>query len=96
MKKKMFIIGAALGLTLAYAGGASAHQHYIETPTGNHVLLPQEPTQVHEGVHPLHNNLHMGPANEERAISIGVAISDGEDGLMDRTTKEAVNPINVK
>jgi hypothetical protein len=48
MKRKLLTIGATLALSLAFAGGASAHVHYITTPNEKHVIIPQEPDHVHD------------------------------------------------
>ncbi len=71
MKKRApIVLTLALGAVFAFAGGASAHQHYIVTPQGDQVLLPLEPDHVHDTVHPLHHQLHKGKSSDNRAISV--------------------------
>ena len=72
---------AALGGSV---GIASAHQHAIQTPGGNTVVLPCEPFHgtapgasehstnwdASRGLHPLHWGLHKSPSEGERKISV--------------------------
>ncbi|WP_100401094.1 hypothetical protein [Bacillus sp. FJAT-44742] len=96
MIKKAAIVIVTVAVGVSFASSTSAHQHYIETPNGKQVLIPEEPTHVHENHHPIHERLHTGPAGEHRAISVNVVKPDGEGGYVDRESEEPVNPINKK
>lgn len=68
------------------AATASAHQHAIETPGGNTVVLPCEPFHgttpgasehsanwdATRGLHPIHWGLHKSPSEAERSVEVVV------------------------
>lgn len=76
-------------------GGVSAHEHYIETPNGIHVIISEEPEHVHEAHHPIHNQLHIGPSQENRVIKVAAAfLVEGEYYDNEDEDGEPLNVIN--
>ncbi|WP_368505017.1 hypothetical protein AB3N04_05045 [Alkalihalophilus sp. As8PL] len=43
------------------------------------MIISEEPQHVHDNHHPIHNQLHMGPSKEKRAIKVAAAFVN-EDG----------------
>ncbi len=72
MRRTTIVFAALLfAMSMLATPAAAHHQHYIETPQGKQVTLPCEPDGTAAADrHPLHDRLHIGPAQGIRAVHI--------------------------
>ncbi|MCE7794457.1 hypothetical protein K8O68_18915 [Salipaludibacillus sp. CUR1] len=90
---KKIVSGLIVVGLLSVAGGVNAHEHYIETPNGKHIIISEEPEHVHEDHHPIHYKLHIGPSSENRAIKVAAAFLN-EDGQYVDADGNLLNVVN--